>query len=478
MPVDPADYPTTSRGYRYPTQINAGGSAANAETDPPADLKRLADDVDADVAAVEAAAGAASSGVASDLADHEAATTGVHGIADTSVLVTSARQVIAGTGLTGGGTLAADRTLAVAYGSSAGTAAQGNDSRLSDTRTPTDGTVTTAKIDAGGIAKTAVTGTAITAADTGTVTDTMLAGSITPSKVTGTAVVASLVDAKGDLFSGTAADTVGRLAVGNNGDLLVASSGATPGLAWRAPSPITASATGVTLDRANPVYTFTGGSVTATLPTASTHTGVRFLIRNAGTGTVTVSGVSGLTIPGTGYVDVVSDGSAWVVLEGAYATSAVGLASYRWNQATSAWRLIAYDTGLRQTSSWDVAGTVTGDALPTGWEPRTGESGWIRWLRTRDTATVFVRAIQASAASPDPIIIPSGFLAQDDIQALIPMPTVAQTRAWAVIGEDQLRRASSNVFTIGDASGEFAMSWPAVPTLPTSLPGTQVTAPV
>lgn len=49
----------------------------------------------------------------------------------------AARNMIAGTGLTGGGTLAADRTFAVSYGSGAGTAAQGNDSRLSDARTPT-----------------------------------------------------------------------------------------------------------------------------------------------------------------------------------------------------------------------------------------------------------------------------------------------------------------------------------------------------
>lgn len=40
------------------------------------------------------------------------------------------RQILAGTGLTGGGDLSADRTLTVAYGSTAGTAAQGNDSRI------------------------------------------------------------------------------------------------------------------------------------------------------------------------------------------------------------------------------------------------------------------------------------------------------------------------------------------------------------
>lgn len=52
-------------------------------------------------------------------------------------LVPASRTITAGTGLTGGGDLSANRSLAVSYGSSAGTAAQGNDSRLSDARTPT-----------------------------------------------------------------------------------------------------------------------------------------------------------------------------------------------------------------------------------------------------------------------------------------------------------------------------------------------------
>ena len=45
-------------------------------------------------------------------------------------------SVTGGTGLTGG-TITGSGTLAVSYGNSAGTAAQGNDSRLSDARTPT-----------------------------------------------------------------------------------------------------------------------------------------------------------------------------------------------------------------------------------------------------------------------------------------------------------------------------------------------------
>ena len=43
----------------------------------------------------------------------------------------------AGTGLNGGGDLSASRTFAVAYGSTAATACEGNDARLSDSRTPT-----------------------------------------------------------------------------------------------------------------------------------------------------------------------------------------------------------------------------------------------------------------------------------------------------------------------------------------------------
>jgi hypothetical protein len=51
----------------------------------------------------------------------------------------AARQVLAGTGLTGGGDLTADRTLTVAYGTGAGTAAQGNDARFAGSAAGTAG---------------------------------------------------------------------------------------------------------------------------------------------------------------------------------------------------------------------------------------------------------------------------------------------------------------------------------------------------
>lgn len=57
-------------------------------------------------------------------------------------------SVVGGTGLTGG-TITATGTLAVSYGTTAGTACEGNDSRLSDARTPTSHTHAAADITSG-----------------------------------------------------------------------------------------------------------------------------------------------------------------------------------------------------------------------------------------------------------------------------------------------------------------------------------------
>lgn len=67
-------------------------------------------------------------------------------------------------------------------------------------------------------------------------------GSVTLSLDAAYAIPPSIVDAKGDLIAATAADTVSRLAVGSNGQVLTADSTAATGMKWA-----TAAAGGMTL---------------------------------------------------------------------------------------------------------------------------------------------------------------------------------------------------------------------------------------
>jgi hypothetical protein len=91
------------------------------------------------------------------------------------------------------------------------------------------------------------------------------------------AIQNAIVDAKGDLIAATAADTPARLAVGTNGQVLVADSTAATGLAWATPAGggkilqvIHASTTTQTAI-ASTSYTDTGLSATITPSSASSR---------------------------------------------------------------------------------------------------------------------------------------------------------------------------------------------------------------
>ena len=108
-------------------------------------------------------------------------TTGLQ--ADLDGKAPTTRTITAGTGLTGGGDLTANRTLAVSYGTTAGTAAQGNDTRLSDARTPTSHAASHAS---GGADALAISGEQITS------------GTIPPARLaTGVPVAGTYLDGTG-----------------------------------------------------------------------------------------------------------------------------------------------------------------------------------------------------------------------------------------------------------------------------------------
>ena len=108
-------------------------------------------------------------------------TTGLQAALDGKAPTT--RTITAGTGLAGGGDLTANRTLAVSYGTTAGTAVQGNDTRLSDARTPTSHATSHAS---GGADELAISGAQVTS------------GTIPPARLaTGVPVAGAYVDGTG-----------------------------------------------------------------------------------------------------------------------------------------------------------------------------------------------------------------------------------------------------------------------------------------
>jgi hypothetical protein len=78
---------------------------------------------------------------------------------------------------------------------------------------------------------TATNGTSITGLTALAANDVATVWTVNAFSVTG-AIANTIVDAKGDLLVGTAADTPGRLAVGTNGQVLTAASTTGTGLAW------------------------------------------------------------------------------------------------------------------------------------------------------------------------------------------------------------------------------------------------------
>jgi hypothetical protein len=93
------------------------------------------------------------------------------------------------------------------------------------------------------------------------------------------AVASSLVDAKGDLVTATADNTPARLAVGSNGQVLVAASGESTGLIWQGPAEVI----GIAVSDEETALTTGNAKVTFRMPFAMTLTAVRASLSTAST---------------------------------------------------------------------------------------------------------------------------------------------------------------------------------------------------
>ena len=155
---------------------------------------------------------------------------------------------------------------------------------------------------------TATTGSSITGLTALAAGDIVEVLAFTPLAIAN-ALTVTTIDAKGDLLVGTADNTVGRLAVGTNGQYLVADSGETTGLKF---ATLPVSTLNLTIDAKTANYTLVAGDVnklitvsdagtlTITVPSAVFTTGQQINIQRIGAGAVQIrnNGTSVLTSTG------------------------------------------------------------------------------------------------------------------------------------------------------------------------------------
>jgi hypothetical protein len=128
---------------------------------------------------------------------------------------------------------------------------------------------------------------------TGVTAGTGISGGGTSGDVTVTNSMATAIDAKGDLIAGTAADTFARLAVGTNGQTLVADSTASTGLKWASPtSKVVQIVTSTySTETTNSTTTFADTGLTATItPTSASNQILAFVSQNGVSRTASASG--------------------------------------------------------------------------------------------------------------------------------------------------------------------------------------------
>ena len=318
----------TSATSAATSATSAATSATSASNSATASASSASASASSASAAATSATSAASSATAAATSASSASTSATSAAADAATAAASV-ATISGYATTASNSAAAASTSATSSATSASAAAtSASSAATSATAAATSATSAAASATA-----------AATSATSASVSAASAAAAVT------TAIQASIIDAKGDLIVGTAADTAGRLAVGTNGHILTADSAETTGIKWSAaPAGFTAPTIGTTV--------ITSGTTVSTIESVTLNNATL-------TGTLTAGATSGTN----GYLlTATTSGVTW-------AAAPVSLPSQTGNTG----KLLVTDG---TTASWAGAAPI---ASPT--EPATLIDGLV-WVDT------------------------------------------------------------------------------------------------
>lgn len=255
---------------------------------------------------------------------------------------------------------------------------------INDTCTQTNKTFTSPVLNTG------VSGTAILDEDNmATDSNTQLATQQSIKAYADTKTAKATLTTKGDIYAASAASTPARVAVGSDGQVLTADSGAASGVSWQTPS---SSAANLAVSTKTGAYTLTtsddhiicdvsGGGFTLDLPTASGNNGKVFYITKPdtdttdnecivdGNSTETIEGETTKTLKRTGgYLTIVSDGTGWQVLNKCLGTNLIEITTDMGSHETNTSWVTQYQVSCDEKWVWlryyvDYAGATSATTL-------------------------------------------------------------------------------------------------------------------
>jgi len=198
------------------------------------------------------------------------------------------------------------------------------------------------------------------------------------------AIAKSIVDAKGDLIAATAADTVSRLAVGTNGQVLTADSTAATGLKWAA------------VASGGKVLQVVEGRVTTTSSTTSTtlvDVGLSASITPSSTSSkilVMLSASLGITEGGWSAVATVLRGSTNLINATSPSTRTPGYIMFPGNVTGFQYMMFPADLVLL-----DSPASTSSLTYKMQWQVSTGGTAYLNQSSTSTDTSVFARGVSS-----------------------------------------------------------------------------------